>query len=117
MKFAGKVGFWIKNVETKPGIFSDKMVERSYTGEVSRSYQKWNSQDSSTVSDLRLNNQISILSDLYAIQNCESIKYVLWNGAYWKVNTIEIAYPRLVLEIGGVWNGPTDATAGATTSS
>lgn len=116
MKFAGKIGFWMKNVEMKPGIFGDKMLERSYTGDISRNYQKWNTKESSTVDDLRLNNQISILSDLYAIQNWQSIKYVLWNGVRWKVNTIEISYPRLVLEIGGVWNGSTDETIGTTES-
>lgn len=116
MKFAGKVGFWMENIETKPGIFGDKMIERPYTGDITRSYRKWNSQDSSTLEDLRLNNQISILSDLYALQNWQSIKYVLWNGAYWKVNTIEVSYPRLILEIGGVWNGQTDETIGATES-
>lgn len=112
MKFAGKVGFWMKDVETKPGIFGNAMIERPYTGDVTRSYRKWNSQDSSTLDDLRLNNQISIVSDLYAIQNWPSIKYVLWNGVYWKVNTIEVSHPRLILEIGGVWNGETDEKTG-----
>lgn len=117
MKFAGKIGFWMENVEIKPGIFGDKMVERAYTGDVTRSYRKWNSQESSTLEDLRLNNQISILSDLYALQNWQSIKYVLWNGVYWKVNTVEVSSPRLILEIGGVWNGQTDEKTGATESS
>lgn len=117
MKFAGKVGFWIEDVETKPGIFGEpKVVERTYTGDVTRSYRKWNTQDSSTLDDLRLNNQISILSDLYALQNWQSIKYVLWNGVYWKVNTVEVSYPRLILEIGGVWHGQTSEETGTTAS-
>lgn len=105
MKFAGKVGFWITDVETKPGIFDGKMIERRYTGDVTRAYQKWDKRDNSTMDNLRLNNEFSIVSDIFALENHGSIKYVLWNGVYWEVNTVGINPPRLVLEIGGVWNG------------
>lgn len=105
MKFAGEVGFWIKDAETRPGIYTEKMIERHYTGDVSRAYHKWTERDSSTTDNLRLNNEISIVGDIFALKNQGSIKYVLWNGIYWEVNTIGINPPRLVLEIGGVWDG------------
>lgn len=105
MKFVGEVGFWIADVETKSGIYTDKMIERHYTGDITRAYDKWSERNNSTTDDLRLNNQISIVGDIFALENHGSIKYVLWNGIYWKVNTIGINPPRLVMEIGGVWNG------------
>lgn len=105
MKFAGEVGFWIADVETKPGIYTEKMIERHYTGDVNRAYHKWGERDSSTTDELRLNNEFSIVGDIFALENFGSIKYVLWNGVYWEVNTVGINPPRLVLEIGGVWNG------------
>lgn len=105
MKFAGEVGFWMTDVETRPGIFTEKMIERHYTGDVTRAYRKWSERDNSTTDDLRLNNEISIVSDIFALENWASIKYVLWNGVYWKVNTVGINPPRLTLEIGGVWSG------------
>lgn len=105
MKFAGEVGFWLTDVEVKPGIYTEQMIERHYTGDVTRAYHKWNERDNSTTDDLRLNNQISIVGDIFALENWGSIKYVLWNGVYWEVNTIGINPPRLVLEIGGVWSG------------
>lgn len=108
MKFAGDVGFWLKNVETKPGIWGDKMVEKHYTGDVTRAYNKWDSRPdslSSTTDELNVNNQISILGDLFAQENWPSIKYVVWNGVPWKVKTVEIRFPRLILEIGGSWDG------------
>ena len=105
MKFAGDVGFWIKNDETKPGIFTDHMVEKHYTGDVTRAYNKWGPRDDSTNDELSLNNQITILADLFAKENWPSIKYVKWNGFRWKVKTVGINFPRLTLEIGEVWKG------------
>ena len=108
MKFAGDVGFWLENVETKPGIFGNKMVEKHYVGDVIRAYNKWDSRSdalSSTTDELSVNNQVSILADLFAQEKWPSIKYVVWNGKPWKVKTVQVNWPRLVLEIGGVWNG------------
>lgn len=104
MKFAGEVGFWINDVETAPGVFQPAVVERHYTGDVTRHFRKWNSSEHMN-DDFRLNNQIEIVADLYMQQNWTSIKYVVWNGVKWKVPTVEVDYPRLVLEIGGVYNG------------
>lgn len=104
MKFYGKIGFWFNDVETAPGVHRPQIIERSYAGDVLRSYRKWQSTDTLT-DELRLNNQITIVSDMYMQQNWASIKYVKWNGVYWKVNTVEVNYPRLTLEIGGEYRG------------
>lgn len=105
MKFAGYVGFWITSDETKPGIFKDHMVEKYYTGDVTRAYNKWDARSESTTDEFSLNNQVSIVADLFARENWPSIKYVIWNGIAWKVKTVGIDFPRLTIEIGGVWNG------------
>ena len=55
--------------------------------------------------DININNEISILSDPYIMQNIPWIRYVVWNGAKWKVSSVEVQYPRLILSIGGVYNG------------
>lgn len=104
MKFYGKVGFWAGDVEIATDVFQPNIVERVYSGEVTRNYRKFqNGQNQND--EFRLNNQITILSDLYAYTNWHSIRYVNWNGVNWKVTTVEVAYPRLVLELGGEWNG------------
>lgn len=104
MKFSGKVGFFIEDEETSSDVYEPKIVERPYTGDITRNYRKFNQSEHQN-DDLRLNDQISILSDLYMKQNWPSIRYVLWNGVKWRVNTVEVGYPKLVLEIGEVWNG------------
>lgn len=104
MKFCGSIGFWIKSKEIKPGVFKSEMVEKPYSGDVN-----WNNrhfQPSENQNDtISLNNQISILSDLYLHQNLRSVRYVIWNGAKWRVTNVEVNYPRIVLTIGGVYNG------------
>lgn len=32
MKFSGKIGFWIEDVEIKPGVFKPQIIEKDYTG-------------------------------------------------------------------------------------
>ena len=38
-------------------------------------------------------------------QHCSSMVYVELMGEKWKVTDVEIQYPRLILSIGGVYNG------------
>jgi len=105
MKFVGKIGFWIADREIKPGLFEPGIVEKAYTGDVSRDNRHWNESSESLNSNYRVNNEISILSDLYARQNWQSIRYVLWNGTYWSVSSVSLGYPRVTIVLGGVYDG------------
>lgn len=105
MKFYGKVGFWEKDVEVKPGVWKpDAIKELPYTGDVLRDNRRFQASDTQN-DKFTINNQISILGDTYAHENWPSIRYVIWNGVKWKVNSVTVDYPRLTLEIGGVYNG------------
>lgn len=104
MRFYGLIGFYDGAVEIKPGVFQPKIVEKKYTGMVSwnnRHFQPTENQND----DIRLNNQITILADLYSQKNFSSIRYVVWNDIKWRVTNVEVNYPRLTLTIGGVYNG------------
>lgn len=107
MKFCGIVGFWVGEAEDedRPGVWKSLIEERPYFGDVLRNTRRFQSSDKQN-DDLIVSNQISILSDLYAQQNWNSIRYVVWNEVKWKVTSVEVSYPRLILEIGGVYNGP-----------
>lgn len=107
MKFSGKVGFWIKDIEKSPGMWEPEITERQYTGTVLENIRRFQN-ESKQNGDLALDNQISILSDLYARDNWMSIKYVEWNGVRWKVSSVHLSYPRIILQLGGVYNGPFD---------
>lgn len=103
MKFSGIVGFWGEEVEVSPGVWRPEIVERKYVGDLIRNYRSLQEQNKQNP-NLTVNNQISILSDLYARQNWHSIRYVIWNGVKWGVDSVELNYPRLMLSLGGVCN-------------
>lgn len=107
-RFYGIVGFEVQR-ETRPSIYTPEIVERSYSGKVLKNYRRTDSGEGVN-DDVNLNNEISILADVYARNHFQSIRYVKWYGAYWKVNAVTANPPRLKLTIGGVYNGPTRET-------
>lgn len=104
MKYSGKIGFWIDDIEVRPGVYKSEIVEKSYKGDITRSSQRWKSNENLN-SDLTINNRISIISDLYLNKHISSIKYITFMGTKWKVSSIDINYPRVTIDIGEVWNG------------
>ena len=101
-KFYGKIGF-METTETSPGVWEEEITERYYYGDVMRNMRRWDN-SSYENDDLKINNEISIVSDPYAVQNFHAIRYVEWMGALWKVSSVDVQYPRLTLSIGGVYN-------------
>ena len=101
-KFYGMIGY-AKTVETAPGIWVEKIIERPYFGDVSRNTRKL--QSSSTVnSNINVANEISIVADPFANENFFSMRYVTFMGAKWKINSVEVQYPRLILEVGEIYH-------------
>lgn len=104
-KWYGVVGY-AETKQTQPGVWKDDITERKYSGDVVRNSSRWSSSSDSTNDDLDINNQISILADPFAYQNFHNIKYIEFMGAKWKVTSVDASqYPRLILTIGGVYNG------------
>ena len=103
-KFHGEIGY-AESIETKPGVWTDRITERTYTGDVIRDTGNWSTPSDSTNDDLTINNQISIVADPYAYQHCYSMKYIVFMGTKWKIKSVEPKYPRLILNVGGVYNG------------
>ena len=107
MKYYGTVGFWSEDAEVRPGVYMPGIVKKNYTGDVLRNTQRWNS-TSNPNDNLSVNNRISILADMYMNENLSSIKYVTYMGTKWKVGSLEVQYPRVIIELGGVYNGVGD---------
>lgn len=103
-KYCGKVGF-VQTVETSPGIWEEVATERTYCGDVLRNTRRWEPRDQLN-DNLSLNNMISIIgSDRYTFLHTSAIRYIWWQGEKWEVTNVEIQRPRLILTIGGVYNG------------
>ena len=102
-KFCGNIGF-IKTVETEPGVWEEQIIEHLYYGDLIRPIIR--TQSSGGVNDdINLSNNISIIADPFANENFQYMKYVILMGAKWKITNVEVQYPRLILTIGGVYNG------------
>ena len=102
-KWYGKIGY-AETIETEPGIWEEQITERSYYGDILSS--RWMRQSSDKVNkDINLSNRISIVADPFAIQNCSSMIYVEYAGTKWAISDIEIEQPRLIMTMGGVYNG------------
>ena len=110
-KFFGPIGF-VENIEDPPGsgVWIDVATEKNYRGEVTKNYKKWESNQYLN-DNLNISNVVSIVADPYASNNVSSIKYLKWLGSYWTITSVEVQYPRLILTLGGVYNGPTDGTS------
>ena len=102
-KWYGKIGY-ADNVEVEPGVWEDSIVEHSYYGDLNRNTRSL--QNSGGINDnINLSNEISIVTDPYASENFYKMRYVEFAGTKWKITNVEVKYPRLILSIGGVWNG------------
>jgi hypothetical protein len=103
-KFHGKIGY-SSSIETAPGVYTDSIIEREYYGEVIKQTKQWIF--ANQINDnLVLNNRISVVGDEFSYENFSAMKYVIWAGQYWNVSNIDIERPRLILSLGGVYNGP-----------
>lgn len=106
-RFYGEVGYG-NSVETPPGSgkWVDEIIEFPYKGNVIRNTRQLEKVDKVN-ENIVISNSISIVADQYAIDHFFNIKYVRWAGVLWTVPTVEVRTPRLILSIGGVYNGPT----------
>lgn len=101
-KFYGNIGF-LDTIETDPGIWEDTIIEKPYYGDIVRNTSRWS--PSSGVNDnIVISNSISIIANPYAKENFQKMRYVNFLGTKWKIESIEVQYPRIILSIGGEYH-------------
>jgi hypothetical protein len=104
MKFYGNIGFATqveKMVDGQhTGVWNPQITVRKYYGELTNPVNRWTT-GSDVNDDSNFNSKLSIVSDPFAINNFHSIKYVEYMGIKWKVTSVEIMRPRLLLTLGG----------------
>ena len=103
-KFAGLVGY-VTQKESTAGVWLPETVERKMHGDVIRAASSFNANEKVN-EDIILQQRISLVGDPYAFENFTALKYVTYLGVKWKVLSIDVtSRPRIVVTIGGVWNG------------
>ena len=106
MKYFGTIGYGVTE-EIRPGVSLPTIAEREYYGDIVRNSRRLESGEKVN-DDLNINMTLRIVADPFAYQNFHQIRYVVYMGSKWKVSSVEVAYPRLILTLGGVYNGEDD---------
>lgn len=101
-KYYDQIGF-VDTVETVPGVFEEDVVLRHYSGDVEHNIHRYRGAEV-IHDDVVIGNRVSIIADDYAMNNFFKIKFLCWRGAQWKVQSIEVVPPRILLRMGGLHN-------------
>lgn len=101
-KYCGKIGF-AETKETKPGVWTEQITEHTYFGDMNRNTRRL--QSSGNLNDnIVIANELSIVADPYANENFHAMRYVEFMGTKWKISSVEVQYPRLILTLGDEYN-------------
>ena len=102
-KWYGNIGY-AETVEVEPGVWEEQITPKPYYGDIISKVGKF--QISSEVNDDKdIAVKLSIVADPYAENHFRSMRYAEIWGEKWKITSVEINRPRLILQIGGLWNG------------
>lgn len=102
MRYSGEIGYY-ETEEVKPGFFKEKVIFRKAYGDVLRNIKR--DSTSSTINEkLTISNSISIVADPYARDHFFNIRCAKWQNALWEVKSVDVQWPRLNLELGGIYN-------------
>lgn len=103
-KFYGKVGY-VQTQMGARGVYSEVATEKYHRGDIIRN-SKQTVTEGEVNASLSVSNEISIVADPYALENFHSIRYVEFMNSKWTVTRVNVQYPRLLLTLGGIYNGP-----------
>lgn len=101
-KFFGPIGY-AEMTETSPGVWEETITEKSYYGDLNRVSRRLEGSGELN-DDINIANEISIVADAYANQHFHAMCYVELQGVRWKISTVEVKPPRLLLTVGGLYN-------------
>ena len=101
-KYYGKIGFAV-TTEDAPGVWVSHMTEKPYAGDVLNNTRRLEVTENVNP-DINISNRISIVADPYAKLNFHSMRYAVYLGTKWKISSVEVQFPRLILNLGGLYN-------------
>lgn len=101
-KFYGVIGY-VEQTDDGHGVWTDRVIERESFGDLIRNTRRL--QQSGNLNDnIVISNEISIIADPYAMKNFHAMRYAEFMGTKWKISSVEVRYPRLILTLGEVYN-------------
>lgn len=102
-KCSGVIGYTLA-VETQPGVWTEDVTEKKYYGDIVRDNRKI--VDQGVINNgITISNNISIVSNKFMLENMAFMTYITFMGSKWRINSVDIKPPRIIITIGGLYNG------------
>lgn len=111
MRVSGVIGYG-EQTKIRPGVFDDVIIEKKFRGETVRAPSSGPDEAEKVNDDLRVNVTLSIVAGAYHSTHVHAIRYISWKGQLWKVSNVEVAHPRLIVRLGGLYRGPKAEASG-----
>lgn len=105
MKYSGLAGFEKKHNEVRPGVLQNQIKEVRIKGDVINYGHSLNPTQGSDQQDVHIRNRLSIVMNPYLRDNFSSLVYVIFMNVKWEVSSFTINGPRVIIDLGGVYNG------------
>lgn len=112
MKFSGEAGFRLKDVEVEPDVYEPQLVSKIIKGDVVQNRYGRQNGDKSTIDNITITNQLSIVANQFLMKHISNLLYVKFQGVKWKVVSYTIKAPRIFVDLGGVYNEQENAYPG-----
>ena len=95
--------------ETAPGVWTEKIVERPYYGDISRTSASMQGASSQLNDNIKISNSFSIMADPYAYEHFAYMKYIVHQGVKWKIESVDASMPpRLNFTVSSRYIAPSD---------
>lgn len=104
-RFRGVVGYG-KDEETADDVWKTVIHEHKVFGDIEQDTRRLSSGEG-TNKNLVLGDTISIIAPPVVIENFSAIRYIKVGGVNWSVTSVQVRRPRLILQTGEVYSGPT----------
>lgn len=100
---SGFIGYSLAE-ETQPGVWTDNITEKRYYGEIVRDNRRISDQGQVN-GDISINNNISVVSNKFMLDNLSFMRYITLANSKWKISSVDIKPPRIIITLGGLYNG------------
>lgn len=101
MKWFGEIGYF-EETENVDGVTTNTFQTQQYYGDIIKNY-KTNTDAGTVNEDFDVNNRISVVADPYLIGHFHRIAWITFMDVKFKVHSVELQYPRLIVSLGGVY--------------
>lgn len=102
-KCSGVIGYTLVG-ETQPGVWAETITEKKYYGDIVRDNRRIVDQGDIN-GNINISNNISVVSNSFMLDNMAFMRYITFMKSKWKISSVDIKPPRIIITIGGLYNG------------